>query len=212
MMPVDPDFLIAPNSDHEGAVSLFIEQFKAKPNLDAWTKSYLKQIQDLEDAVFEVIFARVLETAIGVQLSIIGAIVQQPRTTDDDDRYRAMIRARIAINLSHSTAEDLIRVAGLILSPFNENFRVRDEPPAQIRLEVLDPLLSTEADLLFNLLELADPAGVRLLVQWQSTLSTPSDKLLLSNEIDGNSFGGGSLGSTTGAITVPAGKLSSVIG
>lgn len=211
-MMAGPGFLIAPNFAHEDAVSLFIEQFKGKPNLDAWAKSYLKQVQDLEDATFEIIFARVLEAAVGVQLSIIGEIVGQPRTTSDDDRYRTMIRARIAINLSHATAEDLITIAALILSPFGESFRVRDEPPAQIRVEVLDPLISTDADLFFDLLDLADPAGVRLLLQWQSTLATSSDKLLLSNEIDGESFGGGGLGSTTGPTTTAAGKLSSVIG
>lgn len=210
-MSLPPDYLIPPNLDHAAAISLFIEQFSEKPNLDALTDSYLSQIQDLENATFEVLLKRELDTAIGVQLTALGAIVQQPRTTPDDNRYRTAIRARIAINLSHATAFDLIRVAGLILQQFGETFEIRDEPPAQVRVTVIDPLVSADADLLFLLLEETDPAGVRLVVQYNNALPVAADKLLLSDEITGDTFGAGGLGSTTGP-TATAGKLDSVIG
>ncbi len=208
---VAPNYLIPHFTDHEGRVSRFIEQFSKKPNLDALTKSYLKQVQDLEDAMFEVLLKRELENAVGVQLTILGKIVQQPRTTADDNRFRTAIRARIAINLSHATAFDLIKVAGLILQEFGETFEIRDEPPAQVRVTVIDPLTSADADLMFTLLEETDAAGVRLVLQWNSALATAADKLLCSDTVTGNTFGAGGLGSTTGAVTTP-GKLDSVIG
>ena len=203
--------LIAQFTDHEGRVSRLIEQFKNKLDLEALLRSYLKQVQDLEDALFEIILERDLDNAVGVQLTTIGNIVQQPRTTPDDNRFRTAIRARIAINLSDSTIEDVIRVASLLLQEFNETFEVRDEPPAQFRVTVIDPLQSADSDLLQLLLDEADAGGVRLLLQFNNSLTANVDKLLLEDSISGSSGGGGTLGSTTGVTTNPGG-LASVIG
>lgn len=197
--------LVAKNTDHEGAVRRFIEQFKNKPDLETLARIYLRQIQDLEDATFEVILERDLDNAVGVQLETIGKIVKQPRTTPDDDRYRTAIRARIAINLSDATAEDVIKVAKLLLDEFGESFTLRDEPPAQFRVTVHDPLQSADADLLHQLLDEADAGGVRLMLVWNKTLATTSDKLILG----GGSVVGGGLGYSGGGGT---GKLSSSIG
>ena len=196
--------LIAQFGDHAGRVSRLIEQFKNKPDLEALIRSYLLQLQDVEDALFEIILERNLDVAVGVQLEAIGGIVQQPRTTSDDERFRTAIRARIAINLSNATPEDVIKVASLLLVD-GEAFRIREEPPAQLRVEVIDPLTSADVDLLFDLLEAADAAGVRLVLQWNASLS-PADKLIL-----GGGSVGGALGSTTGATANP-GKFASAIG
>jgi len=198
--------LVAKNTDHEGAVRRFIEQFKSKPDLETLARIYLRQIQDLEDATFEVILERDLDNAVGVQLETIGKIVGQVRTTPDDDRYRTAIRARIAINLSDATAEDVIKVAKLLLDEFGESFTLRDEPPAQFRVTVHDPLQSADADLLHQLLDEADAGGVRLMLVWNETLATASDKLILG----GGSVVGGGLGYSGGGGGT--GKLSSSIG
>lgn len=160
--------LVAQFTDHEGRVSRFIEQWQNKADLEALARSYLKQIQDLEDALFEIILERDLDNALGVQLTVIGDIVQQPRTTSDDTRFRTMIRARIAINLSDATGEDVIGVARLLL--FNgETFEIRDEPPAQVRVTVIEPLTSADPDLMQLLLKSAAAAGVRLLFNYTTT-------------------------------------------
>jgi len=203
--------LIEKNSSHEDAVRRFIEQFQNKPDLEALTKSYLHQIQDLEDALFEIILERDLDNAVGVQLSTIGNIVQQPRTTNDDDRFRTAIRARIAINLSDATVADLIKVANLLLDEFGESYRLREEPPAQVRITIDDPLQSSDADLFHALVDEADAGGVRLVLQWHLSLATAADKLTCRDLTSGATGGGGGLGSTTGSVTTP-GKLSSVIG
>ena len=163
--------LIEQFNDHEGRVSRFIEQYKNLPDLVALARSYLAQLQDVEDALFEIILERNLDSAVGVQLEVIGDIVQQPRTTSDDARFRTAIRARIAINLSDATTEDLIKVASLLLVD-GETFFVRDEPPAQIRITVVDPLTSTDPDLLQQLLDEADAGGVRLLLSYTAEAET----------------------------------------
>lgn len=201
-----PD-LIVPNDDHEGAVSRYIWQWNNKENLDLLTQTYLTQCQDIEDAFFEIIFKRCLEEAEGVQLTILGKLVKQPRTTSDDGRFRSMIRARIAINLSHSTAEDVIKVASLLLLEFLETFSLRDEPPAQLRVTVKDPLRSTEPDLLQSLLNEADAGGVRLLLGYTSSV-VEADKFTFSDH-GGSVTTGKGLGDSNGGTTA-IGYLASV--
>jgi len=198
--------LIDQYSEHEAlSVSRFLDQFKNADDLKALARSYAAQIQAIEDATFEVILERVLDAAVGVQLETIGAIVGQPRTTADDAEYKTAIRARIAINLSDSTAEDLINVATLILTG-GENFEVRDEPPAQIRITITDPLTLTPA-LVHALLESADAGGVRLLLNYTKTI-TEADKLTFSDNggspTTGKGFG------DTGAGTSDVGYFASV--
>jgi len=203
--------LIAQNTDHEGAVRRFIEQFKNKPDLEALARIYLRQLQDVEDALFEIILERDLDNAVGVQLETIGKIVKQPRTTSDDDAFRVAIRARIAINLSNGTVADLIKVANLLLLEYGETYFVREEPPAQLRITITDPLQSSTAELIHGLLEAADLGGVRLLLQWNKSLDVPAKKLLFGDTISG-STGGGTFGSSTGALVNNPGKFDSVIG
>jgi hypothetical protein len=164
--------LIEKNEDHEGRVSRFIDRWRREPDLTQWAKIYLRQLQDIEDALFEIMLERLLDNAVGVQLTILGKLVQQARTTSDDDKFRTTIRARIAINLSDSTAEDLIKVAGLLLQEYSETFRIRDEPPAQVRITVVDLLQSADPYLMKDLLDEADPGGVRLLLNWTTSVAT----------------------------------------
>lgn len=200
--------LIAQFDGHEDRVSRFIEQFKNKPDLEALARIYLRQLQDVEDALFEIILERNLDDSVGVQLTVIADIVGQPRTTADDARFRLAIRARIAINLSDGTGEDLIKVLKLLLVDA-ETFEIIDEPPAQVRVTVFDPLTSGDADLIRDLLDAADPGGVRLLFQFNSSLAASTDKLLLRDEVSGSDPGGGLGDTVTGGS---GGKLDSVFG
>jgi hypothetical protein len=201
--------LIEQFTDHEGRVSRLIEQFKNKPDLEALVRIYLRQLQDVEDVLFEIILERDLDVAVGVQLSTIAAIVGQPRFTSDDNRFRTAIRARIAINLSDSTPEDVIKVARLLLFD-GETFEIREEPPAQLRVTVFDPLTSSDADLIELLLTATDPAGVRLLFQFNVSLALPANKLTLDDEASGSPATGGGLGDTVSGLV--GGKLDSVFG
>ena len=189
--------LIDQFSEHEKLSSVrFLDQFKNSVDLKALAASYAGQIQDLEDAVFEVILERVLPTAEGVQLTILGAIVQQPRTTNDDTEFKIAINARIAINLSDSTPEDVIKVGVLIFETTGETFCIREEPPAQLRVTVIDPL-TISPTLVQQLLDEADAAGNRLLLSY--TPSAIATRLRFTDEVTGG-FGTGKkgVGSTGG--------------
>lgn len=192
--------LIDQFTEHEAlSVSRFLDQFKNAEDLKEYAKSYAEQIQELENATFEVILERVLDAAVGVQLEAIGAIVGQGRTTSDDTEYRIAIKAKIAINLSDGTMVDLIKILGLILETSGEAFKFWDEPPAQVRVIVIDPLTITPS-LVHSLLESADPGGVRLLLAWTPALL--ADRLIFSDQgggiVDGSGVFSDQLGGTTG--------------
>ena len=193
--------LIEQRTDHEElAVSRFLDQFKDSVKVKALAESYAAQIQDLEDATFEVILERVLDNAVGVQLTTIGAIVGQPRTTSNDDHYKMAIRARIAINVSESTPEDLILITILLLAIEEQSFKIVEEPPCQARIVVIDPINPTLADpyLMQDLLDGADPAASRLLLDWTEQARTLGFvfKDQAGGTVVGGGFGDAALGAT----------------
>ena len=66
------------------------------------------QVQEVEDAVYQILTDTVLETAEGAQLDGLGEIVGEERAGRDDATYRIAIRTRIAINLSEGTIENIM--------------------------------------------------------------------------------------------------------
>lgn len=100
---------------HEAeALDNLIEQFKSghgnQSNLEKLIVTYITQIQELENAWFELIDERTLDTSVGAQLDGIGRIVGEDRLGRNDDDYRQAIRGRIRLNLSRGTAEDIYAI------------------------------------------------------------------------------------------------------
>lgn len=137
-----------------------LEQFKNKAVLTALLNSYLARVQELEDATWEVIFARNLKDGQGVVLDWIGTIVGRDRQGLGDDDYRIALRAQIRINRTQGKPEDVIDVASLSL-PDQTNFTYTEQYPCGIYLEVLDQVVFS-VSVLFRLLVKAKAGGVRL--------------------------------------------------
>jgi hypothetical protein len=122
------------------ALSRLIERWKAEnnPQLAALLTSYTDEVQELENAIWDVMVGRLTDYASGVQLDALGRIVGQKRDSLGDAAYRAHIKARIRINQSFGQPRDIIAVIKLVdSSPFHlveyptASFAVWfDEPPA----------------------------------------------------------------------------------
>lgn len=95
------------------ALSRFIEQFKDQPDIAAVLTSYVLQIQDLECALSDLLTETTLQTSVGQHLDDLGDLVGEPRAGRDDEQYRTAIIARIGLNTSNGTIEDVI---GIIIS------------------------------------------------------------------------------------------------
>jgi hypothetical protein len=145
-------------------VDKFLEQFKGEPALDALARSYLNRIQELEDAIWEVILIRGIDASEGVGLDAIGNIVGRKRLGLGDIDYRVALKAQIRINRSSGTPEDMIAVTALSVSPV-QDFTYQEAYPATVVIEALGAMTFSILVLFDNLLR-TKPGGVRLLLEY----------------------------------------------
>src|SRR5690606_18439078 len=73
----------------------------------------MRQVQELSDAIVDVIESRTVETDDPSILSVIGKIVGQERGPLSLEEFRTAIKARIRIYRSHGRLKDLIEVLKL---------------------------------------------------------------------------------------------------
>jgi hypothetical protein len=156
---------VSPSTDHvERGLAKFLGQFRNKPLLSALLRSYLRRVQEVEDATWEVIYNRLLDNAEGVQIDIIGRIVGRGRNNLSDNDYKIAVRAQIRINRSSGRPEDVIDVARLSL-PYVFTFSYEEIYPAAIYMQVYGGV-DFNVVVLFNNLVKAKAGGVKL---WLNT-------------------------------------------
>lgn len=95
-------------------LKLLIEQFRNADAVNHVLTSHLDSFQDLENVLWDVINSRFLDTAVGVQLDILGGLVGERRGAANDVDFRSAIRLRIRVNRSQGLAEDVIQVGTLV--------------------------------------------------------------------------------------------------
>lgn len=150
------------NIDHvQAGLALLLSQYQNKPRIAALLSSFLRRIQELDDAAIDVLIARLIDNAVAAQLVVIGRIVGQPNEADwDDDTYRIFIKARIRANKSSGHGDDVIDVVNLVEAA---DFVLSEVYPAAMYVEFGPP---TDADplILIELARRAKGSGVRLQV------------------------------------------------
>lgn len=158
-------YTIVPSTDHvERGKAKLLEQFKNSPRMNAILSSYLRRIQELEDAIWEVIIYRTIPNGFGIVLDRIGKIVGRKRAGLDDDDYKIALRAQIRINRSSGTPEDIIDVARLSL-PEGFTFQYLEGYPATVIININEQVTFSILTLFRNLIMTKD-GGVRLLVNY----------------------------------------------
>lgn len=125
--------------------------------------------QRFENACIQMLTQRTVDTAVGVQLDLLGKIVGQGRQGLSDDVYRRYIRARVLTNRATGKREELISIAKLILgSPVGAIVVVRDQSIATVfvRIDGVTVDAATEAALI---LFLGDAVGQGIRIEVQSS-------------------------------------------
>lgn len=143
------------------AVSRLAQQFKDKPNITALVRALCVPIQDIENALWQLKTQRGFN-GIGVQLDLVGKIVGQPRNGLSDADYLLYLRAKIAVESSIGTVEDLLTVASLI-DPGN-SIHVQYAGPATLTITVVERITQATATALDAFLHQAAPDGVRVIL------------------------------------------------
>jgi hypothetical protein len=149
------------------ALSRQTQQFKSKPNLEAFITAIVRPIQRLEDVAWQLYTERGLELAVGVQLDVLGVLVGEEREGKLDEAYRRHLRARVRANRSNGTVEDLLAITRLILDDEDAELIMEPGYPAGLTL-LIDGITLTEAvaETLIRMLRVAAAAGVKFLLVW----------------------------------------------
>lgn len=151
-------------TDHgDQSIGNLIQYFQDKPRMGAVLRSWAAQVQEVEDALWALFSRRGISVAEGVWLDELGAIVGEPRQGRLDDRYRAAIRVRIAVNISEGRWEELLSIASRMIGP-TARIQASEHPPASIAVRVRDGLGDTTGEDLLRMLRAAKSAGVSLVV------------------------------------------------
>lgn len=140
-------------------------QFRGKPRLEAILSAFAEASQELERGMFTLYAPRFLENAAGDMLDVYGALVGQARGGLDDASFRIRIQARMILNRSSGTAEDILAIARLLVGPGN-TLTLREPPPAAMTLQVAGGATPFPDDL-YAILYSAKAGGVsfRLITQ-----------------------------------------------
>ena len=139
----------------QAALGRLYEQFKNATRLRDTIGPIIDQIQDLEDAFFEVLQERSLETAIGEQLDLLGTVIGLARAGRTDDQYRTALKVQIQVNLSQGEPN---RILDVVESITDADLLYFEFFPASFAIQIDgtidDPLV------LFDTVRRMKPAGV----------------------------------------------------
>lgn len=170
-------------TDHdEAALARLAEQFKEKPKLAAFLSVFHRQVQEAEDAFWQLYEGRWVTSATGYVLDLLGKIVGQPRDGASDAEYRSRIVARVKANRSSGTLPELISIfSGLVPSGLF-NFYVEDTTilggptndyniqRGNLSLEIHEPLPSLLVAIYQDFLRDAKAAGVHAVLRYHHGL------------------------------------------
>lgn len=164
--PPDPEGANSRIADHaDRAVDRLAFQFR-KPNMEALIRAFCVPVQRLEDALWQLYTERFVDTAIGAQLDLIGKVVKQPRLGYLDADYRRLVKARISVNKSNGTTNNLLRVARLVLGADADSLQAEPQYPATIVIRAVGAISADLATLTAGMLKQAKSGGVRLFFEY----------------------------------------------
>lgn len=153
--------------DHvQSGLDLLISQYRGKPRLEALIASYLRRVQELEDAAWDVLISRLIDTATGIHLDTLGQLVGQSRISDDDEIYRLYVRARISANRSRGHPDDVISTAQIALNGLE--FEYREHYAASWTVDVLEALQEEFAVPVHELIIRSKAAGSAGSLHWST--------------------------------------------
>ena len=138
-----------------------IAWLRNSPNLMAFLRLLLEEVQELEDAMIALILERSLNTATGAQLDQYGELVGQLRGGLSDKDYRRFLKVRIRANRSCGQPGTIawvlseltgvaVRYGLLVPAAFSLSFTANSHSTALIRSRIR------------KLLQAISPAGVLL--------------------------------------------------
>jgi hypothetical protein len=149
------------------AVSRLLVQYRDKPRMLSLLKSYAQEIQALEDALWGLCIARMIQNApTGDLLDKLGRIVGQLRYELDDATYLLYIKARIRANRSFGNPACLYAVMAALFGA-STSMEIDQSPKASLALRIWTVRTALEGMTATSFLGASKAAGVRAILEWQ---------------------------------------------
>jgi len=143
------------------ALDRVIEQLRGKPDFASLVSTFTAQVSGVQAAILGVLDDTIVAASEGAQLDGLGDIVGEERFARDDTIYRIAILARIRLNISNGTMQDIIAlIEAVIGGAFT--IRVDEYQPAAFIANVLEPIDPTMIDpgVVGAIVRSGKPAGV----------------------------------------------------
>lgn len=160
-------------SDHAGKMLARLGEEFRKPRIQATLSAEAAQYQALEDAYWQLLSEFGIETAVGWALDVLGRIVGEPRQGATDADYRLRVRARIRVNRSDGTIEDVIEVVRLLIGSVllpSATIKLTEYYPAAFVLRITGLTISAAQALIYSsFIKQARGAGIGSGFGWQQT-------------------------------------------
>jgi hypothetical protein len=195
-------------TDHaQQAIERLSGQYREKNTLEGTVSLLARQVQDLEDTVFDILEQRKLAEATGVWLDALGEIADQPRQGFDDDLYRILIYVKIIENLSQGEPAAIISAFRLIMGAGSVQYV--NLGGANVMLYADGELPPVSGSFLYNQLQRVVAAGVKIVALTTGEGTDANDQFALGGVLTGDPAVGKGLGSEDG--TTIGGYFASII-
>lgn len=177
-LPLPPEY----DGEHvvEGQ-ALLLEQFKNSGLLQALLESWTATIQTTEDLMAPLVLSRDVETATGATLDSLGQAVGAERSGLADDIYRLFIKAKVLVNGSSGTSNELIAIVRQLAGDPILGVLVDEYNPATVFVRPQDFAIEDNADIWGALLQLAKSAGIRLQFVYSSSATDDNNLFRFSD-------------------------------
>lgn len=148
----------------QDVLNRLMQQYRDKPKIEGFYGAFAEQIQDLENAIYELdagrqVFDGVMSPAVGVQLDQIGTIVGIQRNGLSDAEYLLFIFGKIAENFSDTTIPTILNILGYVFQA--EKVLLQEVYPAGIAIQMLGaPIAPSLYPIAVSLAQAALGAGI----------------------------------------------------
>jgi hypothetical protein len=183
--------MITKITDHvDRALARLIGQFRHSASHRGLLASYIAEVQEVENALFDILVQSSIADATGAQLDGLGQILGERRNGREDDVYRQAVAARFFLNKASGTIEEVLQLFRLITdaSPYLDEYF-----PAAFVLRLEDVPIEDPANLAL-MLRAVKVAAVRAVLHYLAapraeslilgTLVSPSTTLISSMGTD----------------------------
>lgn len=148
-------------SQHEEiAAQKLAPPFWGKPFVAALLSAFMRELQALEDTLWDMLERRTVDGGDMPRLKVIGKLIGQPRLRFELEEYRLLIRARALANVSRGRASDLFGVLEVLVGP--GLYTLVEGGDATLYLTALQPIDDTGVAMIAEVLPDTRSAGVGL--------------------------------------------------